>query len=108
MTYTTAALLAAAFALLLDLVILRTRITLTRRYVVFTAAMLAFFLVVNGILTGLPVVMYSSHAIIGFRVTSIPIEDFAYLFALITPTVALYEFFSARRTRNATTTHEND
>jgi hypothetical protein len=41
--------------------------------------------------------MYSSHAITGLRVISIPIEDFAYLFALITPTIAMYEFLSKRR-----------
>lgn len=97
MTYTALAIVAAAAALLLDLAILRTRVVLTRRFAVFTAVMLPFFLFVNGILTGLPVVMYSSHAITGIRVISIPIEDFAYLFALITPTVALYEFLSRRR-----------
>lgn len=97
MTYTALAIIAAAVALLLDLAILRTRVVLTRRFAAFTLVMLPFFLFVNGILTGLPVVMYSSHAITGIRVISIPIEDFAYLFALITPTIALYEFLSKRR-----------
>jgi lycopene cyclase domain-containing protein len=97
MTYTMLAIIAAAVALLLDLAVLRTRVVLTLRFAVFTAVMLPFFLFVNGILTGLPVVIYSSHAITGIRVISIPIEDFAYLFALITPTIALYEFLSKRR-----------
>jgi lycopene cyclase domain-containing protein len=108
MTYTALALIAAAIALLLDLVILRTRVVLSRRYVYFSGVMIAFFLIVNGILTALPVVMYSSHAITGYRVMSIPIEDFAYLFALITPTIALYEYFAARRVRDTVTTQQQD
>ncbi|MBR9976312.1 MAG: lycopene cyclase domain-containing protein [Bacteroidetes bacterium] len=101
MTYTALVLVAAALAVVLDLAILRTRILLTRRYAVFLAVMLLFFLVVNGILTGLPVVMYAPQAITGFRVITIPIEDFAYLFALVTPTIALYEYLSPRRASGA-------
>ena len=99
MTYTTLACAAVLLAVLLDLLLLRTRVVLTRRFAVFAAVMLLFFLVVNGILTGLPVVMYSPHAITGLRVHSIPIEDFLYLFSLITPTVSVYEYLSARRER---------
>ena len=99
MTYTALALIAALAALLLDMAVLRTRVVLTLRFALFSVVMLFFFLLVNGILTGLPVVMYSSHAITGIRVISIPIEDFFYLFALITPTIALYEYLSARRER---------
>lgn len=99
MTYTALALIAACLALLLDLALLRTRVVLTRRYVIFTAVMLLFFFMVNGILTGLPVVIYAPHAITGYRVSSIPIEDFIYLFALITPTITIYEHLAARRDR---------
>jgi lycopene cyclase domain-containing protein len=97
MSYTAIVLVAAIAAFLLDTVILRTRIVFTRRYAIFIGVMLVFFLLVNGILTGLPVVMYAPHAIIGTRVFTIPIEDFAYLFALLTPTVALYEYLSSRK-----------
>ncbi|MFW9950327.1 MAG: lycopene cyclase domain-containing protein [Candidatus Thorarchaeota archaeon] len=47
------------------------------------------FLIFNGIFTYLPIVSYSNEAIIGFRVISIPIEDFFYSFSLI----SLYLFF---------------
>ncbi len=97
MTYTAIVLIAAAVALVLDVFVLRTRLVLRRRYWVFMAVMTGFFLIVNGILTALPIVMYSSHAIIGLRVVTIPIEDFAYMYALITPVIALYEWFSARK-----------
>jgi lycopene cyclase domain-containing protein len=47
------------------------------------------FLIFNGIFTYLPIVSYNYEAIIGFRVVSIPIEDFFYSFSLI----SLYLFF---------------
>ncbi|MBR9977104.1 MAG: lycopene cyclase domain-containing protein [Bacteroidetes bacterium] len=99
MTYTAIVLLALFAALLLDVFILRTRILFTGRYAMFMVVMLVFFLVVNGILTALPVVTYAPTAIIGIRVFTIPIEDFAYLFALLTPTIALYEYLSGLRRR---------
>ena len=96
MTYTEIVLIAAAVTLLLDLIVLRTRLLLRKRYWVFMGVMTFFFLVVNGILTALPIVMYSPQAIIGLRVITIPIEDFAYMYALVTPTIALYEWLSRR------------
>ena len=41
------------------------------------------FLVVNGVLTALPVVSYGEGAIWGFRVYRIPLEDFFYCFSLL-------------------------
>ncbi len=38
----------------------------------------AAFLVINGILTGLPIVLYSSEAIWGVRIITIPLEDLFY------------------------------
>jgi lycopene cyclase domain-containing protein len=48
------------------------------------------FLVVNGVLTALPVVVYSRAAIWGIRVLSIPLEDFFYSFVLIGLSVFMY------------------
>jgi lycopene cyclase domain-containing protein len=41
------------------------------------------FFIVNYLLTSLPVVIYNPGAIIGTRITTIPVEDFFYSFALI-------------------------
>ncbi|MEO7426434.1 MAG: lycopene cyclase domain-containing protein [Fibrobacteria bacterium] len=49
------------------------------------------FLLVNGLLTGLPVVMYRASALNGFRIGTIPAEDFAYSFILLALNVAIYE-----------------
>ena len=41
------------------------------------------FLIVNSVLTALPVVEYDAAAILGFRVFTIPIEDFFYNFSML-------------------------
>jgi lycopene cyclase domain-containing protein len=55
------------------------------------------FLLVNGILTYLPVVIYGSDAITGFRIGSIPIEDFIYSFVMLVCPVCIYEYLGSRR-----------
>ncbi|MES2590129.1 MAG: lycopene cyclase domain-containing protein [Bacteroidota bacterium] len=55
------------------------------------------FLIVNGILTGTgieqEVVWYNNKEIIGFRILTIPIEDFVYGFELIIANLFFYERF---------------
>lgn len=53
----------------------------------------AMFLVVNGVLTGIPVVTYNPEAIWGFRVITIPLEDFFYSFSLLALNFTLFRFF---------------
>jgi lycopene cyclase domain-containing protein len=48
------------------------------------------FLIVNYILTSIPIVTYNSSAIIGIRFTTIPMEDFAYSFSMITLWLLFY------------------
>jgi lycopene cyclase domain-containing protein len=54
------------------------------------------FLIFNGIFTFIPIVSYSSEAIIGLRVVSIPIEDFFYSFSLISLYYIFYFLFRER------------
>ncbi len=49
------------------------------------------FFIMNSILTSFPVVWYSSEAIMGIRVGTIPLEDFFYNFSLITLYKLLYD-----------------
>ena len=53
------------------------------------------FLLVNGLLTALPVVTYSPEAILGPRIGSIPVEDAAFSFSLLFLHVAAYESLRA-------------
>lgn len=48
------------------------------------------FLIVNYILTSVPIVTYSNSAILGIRFITIPIEDFAYSFSMITLWLLFY------------------
>ena len=49
------------------------------------------FMVVNGILTSIPVVEYNSAYILNIRLLSIPVEDFAYFFLMLLIVTTLYE-----------------
>ena len=104
MTYTQLAVLGVVVVVLLDLVVVRTR--LLRRRVFWTAyAIIAFFqLVTNGILTGLRIVRYDGAAIVGSttpadapppflgdgRIAYAPLEDLLFGFALVVLTLVLW------------------
>jgi len=49
------------------------------------------FLVVNGLLTTLPVVEYNSAHILNIRIINIPVEDFSYLFLMLLMSITIYE-----------------
>ena len=87
--YTFSVLLLSAFFLLTALIkfkyILRSKIywlTILISYVP--------FLIVNYLLTSLPVVEYNDKAIWGYRISTIPIEDFFYSYAMISFWLIIY------------------
>lgn len=96
MTYTVAALLGVVGALLVDLVVLRTRLV---RRAVFWAAypIIVFFqLISNGVLTGRDIVRYDPEAIIGLRVVYAPVEDLLFGFALVLSTLSVWVWLGRR------------
>ena len=54
------------------------------------------FLLVNGVLTALPVVTYNNAENLAFRVYTIPVEDFAYYLSLFLMNLNFYEYFKSR------------
>ena len=110
MTYTQLAVLGVVLVVLLDLLVVRTR--LLRRRVFWTAyAILLFFqLVTNGILTGLRIVRYDGAAIVGSstpadgpppflgdgRIAFAPFEDLLFGFALVVLTQVLWVWLGRR------------
>ena len=102
MTYTWAALLAAAAAVAVDLWLLRTRLVGRRVFWVAYPILVVFQLITNGMLTGLHVVHYDPGAIMGGgvparavppflgdgRIAFAPVEDLFYGFGLILLTMS--------------------
>jgi lycopene cyclase domain-containing protein len=68
----------------------------SRAYWIYTALTLVLFLIFNYILTSTPVVLYSPEAITGFRVTTIPIEDFLFNYSMLTGYLAVYIWASRK------------
>ena len=68
----------------------------TKFYLAYLISLIPF-LIVNGVLTALPVVEYNDVQNLGIRVFTIPIEDFAYFFLLLLMNVTIYEYLKQRR-----------
>jgi lycopene cyclase domain-containing protein len=105
MTYTIAALLGVGGAAALDLVVLRTRLLMRRSFWASYAVIIVFQLLVNGILTGQRLVVYSPHAILGgaspqllgdWRVAYAPVEDLLFGFSLVLQTLAWWQWWGRR------------
>jgi lycopene cyclase domain-containing protein len=96
MTYSVAVLVGIAGALVLDLVVLRTRLVGRRVFWASYPIVLAFQLLFNGVLTSRGVVRYDPDAILGPRVVSAPIEDLGFGFALVLMTLSLWVWWERR------------
>jgi lycopene cyclase domain-containing protein len=105
MSYTAAAVLGAGFAIALDLAVLRTMLLRRKVFWASYAIILCFQLVVNGVLTGQRLVVYSSSAIVGsatprilggWRVGYAPFEDLLFGFSLVLQTMCWWIWWGRR------------
>ncbi len=100
MSYTALVLVGLGLTLLLDLVVLRTRVLLSGRFWVAYAVVLVFQLLVNGVLTGRRVVTYAGGAPSPFlgqgRFCFAPWQDLLFGFALVTQTLCWWVWWGAR------------
>lgn len=96
MTYTLAALLGVAGALLADLVVMRTRLVTRLVFWATYPIVLGFQVLANGVLTGRGVVRYDPAAIAGPRIAYAPIEDLLFGFALVLLTLSLWVWLGRR------------
>lgn len=83
------------------------RSTYMGRFYVAYAVCIIPFLLVNGVLTALPVVSYSNPEILGLRIYSIPLEDLFYGMLNILQVLTVYEWLkkkssSAKATKDKT------
>lgn len=101
MTYTVAVLIAVAVAVVVDLLVLRTRLLRRRAFWTAYGIVLFFQLIVNGLLTGLKIVRYDPATIIGWRIAYAPVEDVLFGFALVLLTLSLWVRAGRRAARHA-------
>lgn len=80
---------------LFQLVVIHRAQWLGRFYMGFTASLVPF-LIISGVLTAMPVVVYNSMENLGIRIFTIPVENVVYLFLELLLTTALYERFQGR------------
>jgi len=103
-TYTVMAVLGVAGAALVDQAVWRTNLLRRKAFWTAYALMLFFQLVVNGVLTGLPVVRYDRQAITGVRIVNAPVEDLLFGFAVIVLTLSTWVWLGRRGARGASST----
>jgi lycopene cyclase domain-containing protein len=96
MSYTALAGIGVFAAVLVDLRVLRTRLLGTKAFWLAYAIIVAFQLLVNGVLTGLSIVRYNPDAILGVRLAYAPIEDIAFGFAMTVLTLASWVWVGRR------------
>lgn len=96
MSYTVAALVGVAGAVALDLGLLRTNLLRRKAFWTSYVIVLAFQLVVNGVLTGRRLVVYAPGAIVGWRVAYAPVEDLLFGFSLVLQTLAWWVWWGRR------------
>lgn len=87
MTYTWCAVAGAVAGVVFDLLVVRTNLLRSKGFWTAYAIMCFFQLIVNGLLTGLPVVRYDPTAIVGWRLVWAPVEDLLFGFALVLTTL---------------------
>lgn len=81
--YTSTVLLVTSFVFIMNVMCFRS-MTEDLRYWIYIASTMVLFIIFNYLLTSMPIVMYNSDAITGFRFLTIPLEDFLYNYSLLT------------------------
>jgi lycopene cyclase domain-containing protein len=104
-TYTDAAVLGVVFAVVIDLGVLRTKLLRRKAFWASYLIILGFQLVVNGILAGNRLVVYSPAAVLGgatphllggWRLAYAPVEDLLFGFSLVVQTLAWWVWWGRR------------
>ena len=96
MSYTALAVVGVVASVVLDMVVLRTRLLLRKVFWTAYAVVVFFQLVTNGILTGFEIVVYDSDAISGRRIVYAPVEDLMFGFALVVQTLSWWVWWGRR------------
>jgi lycopene cyclase domain-containing protein len=96
-TYTALAATGVVVVVLLDLLVVRTRLLTTRVFWLSYVIVVAFQLLVNGVLTGFDIVVYDPDTILGVRIAFAPVEDLLFGFAMTVTTLMAWTLLGRRR-----------
>ena len=96
MSYSALAVTAVVAVLVVDLLIYRTRMVTRPVFWAAYAIVVVFQLLMNGVLTGLDVVVYDPDVIWGLRIAYAPVEDLLFGFAMVTLTLATWAAVNRR------------
>jgi lycopene cyclase domain-containing protein len=96
-SYTALMFVGLVLAATVDLMLLSTRLLLRKAFWVCYSILLGFQLIVNGVLTGVPIVRYNRSDILGPRLLYAPVEDLGFGFALILVTLSCWVALGRRR-----------
>jgi lycopene cyclase domain-containing protein len=95
--YTLLAIAGVIISVIVDVLVLRTRLVFNKKFWVFWIVMFVLIFIINGYLTWRPIVLYGEGHYLGIRLFTIPIEDFLYGFSLLTLNISIWEFYSRRK-----------
>jgi len=93
--YTVLALISVFITLLIDR-LTGVRILRRREFYIFILVIIFFKFLVNGYLTGERIIIYNPKMYLGYRIGSIPLEDFLFGFSMVTLTLVFWEYFKGR------------
>lgn len=96
MTYTQLAILSVFLVLLIDYLVLRTRLTTRKGFWTAYSIILFFQLITNWWLTSRGILTYNESVIIGLRIASAPVEDLFFGFSMVTLTISLWIYWGRR------------
>jgi lycopene cyclase domain-containing protein len=102
MMYTLLAAIAVVVAIVVDLVITRSRILATAKFYFAWGILVFFQLLTNGWLTGRNIVMYDEAQIMGLRLAFAPVEDLLFGFALVVVTISVWVRLGKKSSPNQT------
>ena len=94
--YTLLAVSGVLIVIFIDLVLLKTRLLLNRKFWIFWCVMFILTFIINGYLTWRPVVLYGEEFNLGIRLITIPVEDFLYGFALLSLNISIWEYYTKK------------
>jgi lycopene cyclase domain-containing protein len=99
--YTVLAVVAVGLASIVDQLVLTTNLLRRKAFWTAYAIVFGFQLLVNGVLTGVPVVRYNPADITGVRFVYAPIEDLLFGFSMVLFTLTLWVWAGRRDAERA-------